>query len=159
LGKTIPLTPRQEAYAGNIASIEMGKAGGMSTKTQEQAAIDAGYSEKSARISASENMRKYEIRRRIDEIKANGVDAKEITPEFIKMALAGEAIGAKNDGARVAALKTLAQVEAMLIQVKEDRTQSMSDEELIDKAAREANETFGIDIEQAKQALRERLNS
>lgn len=160
MGKTLSLTPRQEAFAHNVANIELSRATGESA-TQKQAAIDAGYAESGAESNASKLTSSDKLRNRINEIKQQGIKKADLTTDILVADLASIATNKEAaENARVSAHKVLLQVNGDLIQKHEDVTQHMSDEELIEARAAEIMDILpNQDMDTLKQAIRDKLNS
>ncbi len=123
------LTPKKERFAQARAS---GKSqsdayrASADTKTTRQATVW----DTASKIAAMPG-----VRQRVAEILEDGLKALEVTPELVTEMLLNEANTAESDGARVSALKTLAQSLSMLVQVREDRERGLCDEDLADLVA------------------------
>lgn len=76
-------------------------------KTQTQAAIDAGYSEKSATVQGSIMFRNPDIQRYVQAHRAAAGDKAEVSLEWVLKKLAEEARNAPDAGDRIKALETL----------------------------------------------------
>jgi len=122
MGETIPLKPREELYSRGLAAGE----------TQIEAYRAAGYRGDDA--SACRKAGEIRIKERVAELLESGLSEAEVTPELIIKGLLQEAMNAEaTSGNRTKAWEVLAKVRSMLIQVTEDRTQQLTDKQLIDK--------------------------
>ena len=70
--------------------------------------------------------------------------------DVIKLIIANQAIHEDTAGARTAAGKTLAQTQAMLVQVTKDATHDQSDEQVAESIAKDLSDLYGLDPEQVK---------
>lgn len=90
-----------------------------------QAAIKAGYSEDSAAEIASENLRKPQIRARIDVIEDEALEASQLSPEWVLKMLKANAVdcAGSEDGSNPAAsnkaLELIGKHMAMFVERKE----------------------------------------
>lgn len=101
-------------------------------------------------VKACEVNSNGKVQERIAEI-LNQCQINEITPELIEKMLLNEAMNAQSDGARVQAIKTMAQVKAMLKDVREVVERTMTDAEII--------ESIAGDNQGVAKALRDMLGS
>ncbi len=159
MSNAVKLTPRQEAFAGEVAKIELARGAGQKA-TQGEAAIRAGYAPSGADSNASKLTNNNKLRERIEQIKKEGIKKADLTTDMLVADLAGIALkDTTPENARVAAHKLLLQVNGDLVQKTEDVTQTMTDAELIDKKAHADAATYGIPLEQAREAIKRELES
>lgn len=107
---------------------------GNNTAAYREAYDTENMTDKSAIELASRENAKVNVRSRIAELLAD-CQTGDITPELIEKGLVNEALNADSDGARVQAWKTLAQVRAMLKEVRETVERTMTDDEIIESIA------------------------
>jgi len=87
-----------------------------------EAAIRAGYSERSAYNQGHRLMKNDEIAKAISSLMENAVTKEQITPDFIVKALVKEAMTSETDGNRTRALELLGKWRKMFVDVHEEQT-------------------------------------
>ena len=101
------------------------------------AARRAGYSERSAHVTASRILSDAKAQERIAELSGEAVERNDITVDWILERLRPEALNAATDGARVRALELLGKYHAIFVdRQKVDANEETTIEELLDYIAK-----------------------
>lgn len=109
-----------------------------------RAAREAGYSHRTAREMAHENLTKPHIADYIEALEADSFDVNKLTPEHIQKMLLDDAMNAKEGGTRLRAKELLGKAKGMFKDVVINETQELSNAQLIQLVG----ELFGPDLAQ-----------
>ena len=135
------LRPKQEAFAQNFV-IDW---------NATQAAVRAGYSERTAQEQASRLLSKVMIKDRVDELAEQAAERNEITVDWVLERLTKESLTAKTDGARVRALELVGKYLAMF--VDRQQVEGGYDQLLDDEVAQKYAKTWDVPLADVRSKL------